>query len=184
MRRVKVVFRWMMKGAKPDWSFNSINCVDEKFLIDNMIDVIVVDKDNTLTLPLEETMVENCELFVRKWQTQLGFEKVVMVSNSIGSEDNKVDDYCKDNGKTYKIGLVKHHNFNIMMLNHGSKKPLVKLPFGNVRVLVIGDRLFTDVYLAKEHNYLSVLLPPLTTKEGWLIKLIRGVEWFALYKRQ
>jgi len=124
-----------------------LDAIDFKKLKELGIRHIVFDKDNTLTFVHErqymtrglgEMVVEVVELF--------GKGNVAILSNSIGSKDDAVNDEAKVCEETLGLPVIrhKHKKPNVLteILNH----------FGNMecepgRIAVIGDRILSDVIM-------------------------------------
>lgn len=137
---------------------------------------VLIDKDNTITKPYSNYIESNCKENLNYIQNKIGYNNVMIVSNSIGSSDdtqNRIENY--------------ENLFNTKILKHDSKKPKIKkdviLRNLNInsenlnKVIVIGDRLMVDVYFSKKLDAQSLLVLPIdTSKENFVVRFIRYFE--------
>ena len=168
--------------TKPTYSFsNSFSKLGEndlllKIINDHEINLILIDKDNTLTLPYSEIIDYNSSIALSKLQKAIGFKKVMLFSNSIGSSDD-----------TNKEEIpITEKRMNIKIFVHNSKKPRINLKnlesvtnkaIERNKVLIIGDRLFTDVYMAHEYGFISLLVKPINyKKDNIMVRFVRNIE--------
>ncbi|KLO20050.1 HAD-superfamily phosphatase [Schizopora paradoxa] len=111
----------------------------------------VFDKDNCLTLPHVDTLVPELKESWTECKTVFGKENVLIVSNSAGAVSDAGD---------IKAESVSH-SLEAPILRHGTLKPSYRCissirayfsslpqPVTDGELLVIGDRIFTDVVLA------------------------------------
>lgn len=184
-----MIFKNVLKRTRPTFKVNICD-LDKNFLLVNKIKIVFIDKDNTLTLPYEnEYASDKIKSIIQNMQIQLGFENVILISNSIGSENVKME-----NKK-----LIKNENLDILILNHGLKKPNIdilkelrntelniekELENKNLsleNIFVIGDRLFTDIYLAEKNGFKSILVNPIDSKiDNFMVQLVRKIEKIIL----
>lgn len=186
---INLIITNILKRTKPTL-INDISQINEQFLINHKIKLVFIDKDNTITLPYENKFAnENVENIVRLMQNNLGFNNVIIISNSIGSNDDKIKN----------IKLLENKELKILLLNHCMKKPNINIfsvlkntdvdiekqildnKITKENIFVIGDRLFTDVYLAQLNGFKSILVNPLCKiKDNFAVRSIRKIESLLL----
>lgn len=198
-----LILKHIFKNTQPDFKMSSVAKLNCEFLDNNKIKFIIIDKDNTITSPYKEDYFnEEIKLSIQKIANKIGINNILVVSNSQGSSDDTQIESSKNN-PTIKF----NEKLGLNVFIHGSKKPNInfKEKFNQVKnfkfeynfsddrensdkkhstksissqdVLVIGDRLMIDVYMAKENNFKSLLVKQLTTSgENVMVRLIRKVE--------
>lgn len=164
------VMRWKNKLI-PDMFYRKFEEIDANGLKEKGIKYIIIDKDNTITLPLE-IKVYNGEIAkkINEMKKIFGKRNIAVVSNSIYDKRQKNFKLVSDN-----IGLT--------ILEHKKPKPFIKKEVCNYfrineddsnKVAIIGDRVLVDVLTARYNSFYSVLVNPISVKkESILIKLIR-----------
>ena len=156
-----------------------MDAIDFKKLKELGIRHIVFDKDNTLTFVHErqymtrglgEMVVEVVELF--------GKGNVAILSNSIGSKDDAVNDEAKVCEETLGLPVIrhKHKKPNVLdeILNH----------FGNMecepgRIAVIGDRILSDVIMGNQFGFFTIYVYPtneMIRRENIVVRTARLIE--------
>lgn len=111
----------------------------------------VFDKDNCLTIPYKDTLVPQLEDAWRECREAFGEGNVIIVSNSAGT---------KFDAGGIQAESVSYH-LSVPVLRHGTLKPgysciaSIRAYFSSLRVpifddelVVVGDRIFTDVVMA------------------------------------
>ena len=137
---------------------------------------IAFDKDNTLTAPYESIIHPPFQNTIHQIQAEFGSTNIVLVSNSAGSADDAKTSF--DGAKRLEAAL------GIPILKHGSKKPhgseaLVN-HFAHIcqghQIVVVGDRLTTDVAYAYRIGALAVLTKHIITETGdnWFAKHVQN----------
>ncbi|KAL0955749.1 hypothetical protein HGRIS_001964 [Hohenbuehelia grisea] len=112
---------------------------------------VVFDKDNCLTVPHRDTLVPELEDSWRQCRRTFGAGNVLIVSNSAGTH--------LDAGEIQAESVT--HHLGVPVLRHPSMKPAyscIKLirnyfatlpkPIKDDELIVVGDRIFTDVIMA------------------------------------
>lgn len=74
---------------KPHYSVKTINEIHFENLRKNGIKYIVFDKDNTLTVPYEFDIPQQLKNGLYECQNAFGSDKIAILSNSVGSKDDK-----------------------------------------------------------------------------------------------
>ncbi|EJD41672.1 HAD phosphatase [Auricularia subglabra TFB-10046 SS5] len=146
-------------------------------------DSAVFDKDNCLTLPLQDPLIPDLADAWAECKRAFGPGRVLVVSNSAGTQDDPAG--IQAESVSHKLGVP--------VLTHSAKKPgwacvrdVQKFLGVGGNTVVIGDRLFTDVVLARRlaqrSQTTAVFVEPWEPREA---RLLRGVEnsWLRLARR-
>ena len=161
---------------KPDFLYKSVEFIDIKKLKDFGIKYVVFDKDNTITLPLKNN-IHNSEI-----QKKLELFKKNFGKNNIGIFSNSI--FSKKQREF--INFTK--NCDIPIIEHSLPKPyggnsifnhfgIKNFSKNNKEIAIIGDRLFIDVLMAKQYNFISVLIKPIDqSKDSITTKIIKIFE--------
>ncbi|KAK8794775.1 hypothetical protein WA158_001756 [Blastocystis sp. Blastoise] len=166
----------------PHMSYKTIVEIPFEKLKENGIELVVFDKDNTLTAPYKnEYFTDEVKKTVEKCQSLFGYSNVIMLSNSLGAEgeikvDKKVDS-----------------NLNIYIFIHKHKKPegfkelseIYNIPYRNM--IVVGDRYLTDIYGGNEYGMMTCHVDPFTEEgDNTMAKHARRLEnqLVEKYKKQ
>ena len=158
-----------IKNLLPDYKFQNLLNIDIGLFSNS--DLIIFDIDNTLIFP--ETIETKKEII--GW-----FNKI----------KNKYFCLCLSNSKTINKRaeeISKLLDCEIFLSN--DKKPFKKLfekikgkyNLKDKKIIVIGDRIFTDVLFGNLNGAITILVNPLTNKESILTKIARKLENFILY---
>ncbi|KAH0829104.1 hypothetical protein J3R83DRAFT_2570 [Lanmaoa asiatica] len=112
----------------------------------------VFDKDNCLTIPYKDSLVPQLEDAWKECRAVFGEGAVLIVSNSAGTKH--------DTGQV-QAESVSHH-LSVPVLRHNSPKPAysciksirtyfstLRDPIKDEELVIVGDRIFTDVVMAK-----------------------------------
>ncbi len=134
---------------------------------------LIFDLDNTLA-PFD--IVEPTEkiiTFINKLIKD-GF-KVCLVSNNKG---NRVQVFNK------KLGLVAIPKAG-KPKTKGIKKGIQKMGVSKEEAVMIGDQMFTDVWVGNRMKMTTILVKPIANRDEFTVKLKRGIEKkvFNAYKR-
>ncbi|GAQ83869.1 hypothetical protein KFL_001660060 [Klebsormidium nitens] len=143
---------------------------------------VVFDKDNTLTAPyaleIYETLAESLQECRDVYEG-----KIVLLSNSAGLAQFDPDG---------KEASLLEQKLGIPVLRHGAKKPAgssdpLTAHFGCSadRLVMVGDRYFTDVVFGNRHGMLTIRPAPLTAVgEPTMVKKVRLLEATLLSRWQ
>ena len=163
-------------SIKPDLIYKNFLDIDPKELKDKYkVKYVIFDKDNTLTIPYENTFPN--DLYMNKIkQFQNIFEKhnIAIISNTCGSSDDI----------NHSEAQIVEKNLDLYVIRHKLKKPQVyneiKQNFKTEKdneICIIGDRLLVDIIMGKKYNFFTVLVSPIdTSRENIMVKLIRKIE--------
>jgi phosphatidylglycerophosphatase GEP4 len=122
---------------------------------------VAFDKDNTLTRPYSNAMLPDFKAALDSCVLAFGRENVAIVSNSAGSSDDQ------DGAQA----CIVEAELRIPVFRH-SKKPkdafLISEHFKCAphRVIVIGDRMFTDVFYGNQSSAFTILTTNIITVEN------------------
>ncbi|KAJ3275417.1 hypothetical protein HDV01_000709 [Terramyces sp. JEL0728] len=135
---------------------------------------IVFDKDNTITRPYENHIYPP---FQQAWdECRSEFKDVLIVSNSVGSVDDSAKEYMQVEEKT-----------GAKVLLHTSKKPYGAEVLPSYfkcsanEIIVVGDRLFTDIVYGNRIGAYTVLVTDIiTTKRDnpFAVQIRKFEHWF------
>lgn len=122
---------------------------------------VCFDKDNTLTLPYQNTLHPAARDVLEECRRVFGPAAVAVLSNSAGSADDRSDAQARETEAALGLPVIRHRY----------KKPMcaadVVRHFGvaPARVVVVGDRLMTDVFMANGAGMLSIHTAPLAPRD-------------------
>lgn len=137
----------------PACSAPDIRWVDFAALRRAGYEAICFDKDNTLTLPYQVEI--HLPLRDALLECRRHFDRIAVLSNSVGNEGDETS-------KKLEASL------GIPIIRHQWKKPLCtrevvdELGCEPARIVMVGDRLATDVWMANESGMLSIHTRPLS----------------------
>lgn len=135
------------------------------------------DKDNTLTLPDSLDIVDP---FLKILQdSREKFEKVSIISNGPGN-------LSKD--KNYIQSNLLKSKYGIDVIRHSKPKPFCTMEFleyfssfKKEEIVLIGDRLFTDILMANRMGIKSIFVYPITKeRESMTVAFLRRIEFKIL----
>lgn len=170
-------FKYIMlynNKLRPDLFFTKFSAIDVNKIKAKGIKYIVIDKDNTITLPLTHKLYnDEIKQKINEMKNKFGNKNIIIVSNSIYDKKQK------------HFNLISQ-NLGLTILEHKMPKPFIKKKIFNYfninhkethKVAIIGDRILVDVLTAKTNSYFSILVNPISVKsESFIIKLIRKYE--------
>ena len=176
---LKIIFsRQEKRKLLPLLSFASVADIPFASLKKCGVKAVIFDKDNTLTPPYSFVMDKAIENSVRECQKLFGYDRVVIFSNSAGSEDDK----------GYLHAEAIEEELGIRVIRHRQKKPdglleTVALWPGvsTGEVMMVGDRYLTDIYGGNIYGMLTVCVGIFTEQNDNRGAIIgRRVERFLL----
>ena len=160
----------------PHLSAPDVSALDFATLKRIGVRAVVFDKDNTLTAPYALNVHQRAAAGLERCLAGFGPENVAILSNSAGTHDDEGYREAEEIERALGISVVRHY----------SKKPsgaheLLTHWGGSVRaveVLVVGDRLFTDVMFGTQHGMLTAHVTDILDYEGdnRLARQVRRVE--------
>lgn len=161
--------------ARPTMHVPSMRQIDWAKWHQKGIRVVVLDKDNTLTLPYESKVHPALQTSYTRCLDLFGPDNVILFSNSAGSPDDK----------DYKEALFLEQSLGARVLRHLERKPgggqellkFCKTPVAPQNILVVGDRVLTDIVFANKNGFDSVLVDPLDpSRDNPVVRLVRTFE--------
>jgi phosphatidylglycerophosphatase GEP4 len=176
------IFR--LKQIKPNLKYSKFSLI--KFHeVPKEVKYFVFDKDNTLTLPYENSYA-NKEIIekIKEFKEIYGKFNLAVLSNSAGSSDDK----------NYNELKIIEENLKLKVIIHKYKKPNVyseiikhfqdhnnKMQINNNEICIIGDRLLVDIIMGKAFGFYTILVNPIIpTKDNFMVRFIRIFENYIL----
>ena len=159
----------------PHLRARSVYQVDFRKLHVQGIHHVIFDKDNTLTVPYSRHYhSEQIEQAVREAKEVFGECHVVVISNSVGSKDDKGYAEAKEVEDTLGVAVIRHVH----------KKPNVLKEvldhfkcIEEDRVAVVGDRILADVVMGNSFGFFTIYVDPLDiSQENFAVRLSRKFE--------
>lgn len=176
INHIRFTILHLIRGTRPDIYPQKKFCeidFDSLLAQNNKIKYVILDKDNTLTLPYSEEISNPEKSALSALQNKLGWANVVLVSNSIGSSDDE------------HLHLIpnKEKKLSIRIIEHRSKKPNINLDnfvpqnLSMEEILVIGDRLMVDIYMGKSKGCTTLLVNAIDPKkDNFMVRFTRSIE--------
>jgi len=169
----------------PHATVRDLNCLDFARLRRAGFVGVVLDKDNTLTAPYADAVEATLVPALDAARAAFGPRGVVVLSNSAGTPD--------DTG--YAAADALEASLALPVLRRREKKPRgfesVRAHFGECErsaLVMVGDRLLTDVTFGNAHGMLTVHTTRLlsTAREPAIVRIARRFEGFlaARYLRR
>ena len=159
--------RVKIRDFKPSLRVHHVSQIDDNTLNDWKIKTILLDVDNTLVSKGKSQL----EPQIHEWietQKEQG-RSIVLCSNNVSSASLEI---AKNQDLTSIRFALKPFTFRI---KHVLKEQDYSSP-----LCVIGDQVFTDIWVGKRLNAYTILVDPLA-KHDWLsTKALRIVERFVL----
>lgn len=153
-----------MKWFVPTEYVNSIYDIDIQSLKSNGVKVLILDIDNTLVPTSKKAPTAS----VSKWiETAQSFGmQVVLASNN---SKNRVSAF----NESLKLFAVHRAS---KPLKYGFNKIAKELNVTKGEMCMIGDQVFTDIWGANNAGVMSILVMPISTDEGFGVRLKRYIE--------
>ncbi|XP_064982853.1 phosphatidylglycerophosphate phosphatase 1, chloroplastic/mitochondrial-like isoform X2 [Musa acuminata AAA Group] len=137
---------------------------------------VVFDKDNTLTAPYSLSLWPPLDPSFRLCRSAFPAGSIAVFSNSAGLKQFDPDG---EEAKTLEKSIGGIH-----VIRHEVKKPAgtaedIERYFGCPASLLVmvGDRIFTDVVYGNKHGFLTILTEPLClSEEPFIVKQVRKLE--------
>lgn len=154
----------MKSFFSPDLKVESLLEIDLNGLKRRRLDGMILDLDNTIISWDSEAMPEE----IQQWMESLHAEgiKLCLVSNNFSGRVGKIANICRTPyvARAYKP------------LRFGFQRALEQLQLPAVRVAVVGDQLFTDIWGGNRMGMFTILTPPLSEREFITTKWMRYLE--------
>jgi hypothetical protein len=148
----------------PKKYIENIREITKEFLIENNIEALILDVDNTLIdfdKNLSKETIQWCENLKKQ-----GI-KFCIVSNT--NKKEKVEKVSKELG-------IPYFNFAKKPLKGGLKKAAKLLDVKNEKIAAVGDQIFTDVIGANRMKMFSILVKPIDERDIFMTKIKRPLE--------
>ena len=156
---------------KPDEIKDVISDISIDWIINQKIDFMIIDVDNTLVVKGTNHIDDKTDKWLNECVKRC---KTVLI--------------CSNNTSSVAFDLAEKYNcfgFNLALkpfklrLNRFIQKNNIEY----TNACVIGDQLFTDIWLGKRLKYKTILVQLLDRQDYGLTKLFRFIEAFILEKK-
>ncbi|MFD1126100.1 YqeG family HAD IIIA-type phosphatase [Lentilactobacillus raoultii] len=164
----------MLSKFRPTWMVESIFRVSPQFLLDNNINCVLTDLDNTLVPWNSKRGSEELRAWLHETK-KYGIEVIVVSNNSHRRIKAAVQDY--------ELPFVPRA---MKPLTIGIRHALKQFNLNRKKTVMIGDQLLTDVLAANSCHVKSILVKPLVNNDAWNTKFNRWLEkiiWNKLIKK-
>ncbi|GMP67788.1 hypothetical protein CsSME_00027660 [Camellia sinensis var. sinensis] len=164
--------------ALPHVSVRDIRYIDWAELKGRGFRGVVFDKDNTITVPYSLTLWGPLGSSLERCKSVFGND-IAVFSNSAG-----LYEFDHDGRKARALeGAI-----GIKVIRHRVKKPAgtaeeIEKHFGceSSRLIMVGDRPFTDIVYGNRNGFLTILTEPLSlAEEPFIVKQVRKLEVFLV----
>lgn len=156
-----------MKIYRPDMYKKDVFSIDYESLKEKGIKVLIYDIDDTL-IPSNEVKVKDDVIKLIEDLKQ-DF-KIYLLTNSPKFRSDKIKSQLNLECYSFSMKPFKY-NLEKIMINHDKKE-----------VVLIGDRLLTDIKLANNYKIMSILVDPITNHNFLLVKIMKILKEEPLYK--
>lgn len=156
-----------MKIYRPDIYQKDIFSINYKNLKNKKIKVLIYDIDDTLIPSNEIKLKKETINLITKLKKDF---KIILLTNSPTFRSNKIKNQLDVDCYSLSMKPLKY-NLNKIMKNYDKKD-----------VVLIGDRLLTDIKLANNYNIMSILVDPITNHNFILVKIMKILKEEPLYK--
>ena len=156
-----------MKIYRPDIYQKDVFSINYKNLKNKKIKVLIYDIDDTLIPSNEIKLKKETINLITKLKKDF---KIILLTNSPSFRSNKIKKQLDVDCYSLSMKPLKY-NLNKIMKNYDKKD-----------VVLIGDRLLTDIKLANNYNIMSILVEPITNHNFILVKIMKILKEEPLYK--
>jgi HAD superfamily hydrolase len=156
-----------MKIYRPDIYQKDVFSINYKNLKNKKIKVLIYDIDDTLIPSNEIKLKKETINLITKLKKDF---KIILLTNSPSFRSNKIKKQLDVDCYSLSMKPLKY-NLNKIMKNYDKKD-----------VVLIGDRLLTDIKLANNYNIMSILVDPITNHNFILVKIMKILKEEPLYK--
>ena len=156
-----------MKIYRPDIYQKDVFSINYEKLKKKNIKVLIYDIDDTLIPSNEIKLKKETINLITKLKKDF---KIILLTNSPSFRSNKIKKQLDVDCYSLSMKPLKY-NLNKIMKNYDKKD-----------VVLIGDRLLTDIKLANNYNIMSILVDPITNHNFILVKIMKILKEEPLYK--
>lgn len=156
----------MFDYLAPDFYFKKYNDVKPDFLIEQNIDVLLIDIDNTLA-PYEQPEPDEEIMAWLGALSKCGI-RFAFISNNTSNKRIRIFNE--------KIGAPAFANSGKPFAGRSINKALNQLGGEKARAAFMGDQIFTDVCAGKFNGMRAILVPPIKDKKNWFFRFKRALE--------
>ncbi len=155
---------------KPTFWLNSVLMIDEDFLRENLVEALVLDLDNTLSMHGDPVPEEGVEDWLDKMRG-LGIKMRVVSNNT----NRRVAPLAARLGLEFTANGAKPLTFGITraMKAMGADRNVT---------LVVGDQIFTDIVAGNLRGVRTVLVEPFHLEKTWTFRLKRRLESVVFHR--
>lgn len=131
--------------------YSDLSQIDWEKLREAGITHVVIDKDNCITLPQEDSIIPEIS---PSWDllNSAGFKSVMVVSNSAGSSDDPLAIEAEQLSKRLDVSVLAHPSKKPAMACARKVLDIVDTSLSSGHIAVVGDRVTTDIILASRMN--------------------------------
>ncbi|XP_060209472.1 phosphatidylglycerophosphate phosphatase 1, chloroplastic/mitochondrial-like [Lycium barbarum] len=164
--------------AIPHVFVQDIRYIDWVELKNRGFEGVVFDKDNTITVPYSLNLWSSLASSMEQCKSLFG-NNIAVFSNSAGLAEYDPDD---------RKAQIVERSIGIKVIRHRLKKPAgtaeeIERQFGceSSRLIMVGDRPFTDIVYGNRNGFLTILTAPLSlSQEPFIVKQVRKLEMALL----
>lgn len=170
MEYTSVTKKGIFKNLYPDYIYKNVENIPHELIKENNIKLILFDMDNTL---VNYQYTYTSEL--KEWIKYIKSEGVMLYIFSNSRAGNVVKKIASQLGMNYKYKVAKPRL-------SGYKKIIEETNIKKENMIMIGDQIFTDIWGGNRFGIKTILVNPITKKEGIITKVKRPFEKLFLSK--
>ncbi len=157
-----------MKFLYPTTYLESVNHIDFNDLQKRGKTKLLFDLDNTIA-PFDIKEPDEKILSFFKKLEQMGFDVCLVSNNSV----TRVETF----NKTLQLKILPRAGKPKLK---GIKKAMAMINATNENSVMIGDQVFTDIWVGNRLNMETILVSPIANRDEFTVKLKRGIEKLVL----
>ena len=157
-----------MSIFKPNFYFDKVWDISPEFLKENQIKCLLLDVDNTLTFHDNPSIHDKAGLWLEDVKKS-GVTALIISNNT----PERVAPFCKSIG----LDFVAHAR---KPLSYGVTSALKKFGFNKKDMLIVGDKIFTDILCGKFSRIKTALVVPVELENMPFFKVKRFLERIIL----
>jgi len=163
----------------PHFDIKDINDLDPKRLKEYGFSGILFDMDNTLSRPYAYEVHPSIQDKLKEFKEEYS-RKIAIISNSAGIPNDKHYRKAEKIKNAFEINVVKHRGKKPAGIEDVLAHFEIKDP---TKLVMIGDRVFTDVAFGNRYGMLTVLVQPFTLEgDNYIAKKLRNWERRKMYQ--